>query len=94
MPQTQISKCSHIEQITVAQATSETCQECEREGTKPVALRVCLSCGHVGCCDSSIGQHARKHYQDTKHPVMQSFKSAPAGQSEWRWCYIDNAYVE
>ena len=46
------------------------CEECEKEGTEWVALRMCLSCSHVGCCDSSVGLHATKHFQKTSHPVM------------------------
>jgi len=49
-----------------------------------VALRECLECGHVGCCDSSVGQHATGHFQDTTHPVMET---AEPGE-DWRWCYV------
>ena len=48
-------------------------------------LRLCLTCGHVGCCDSSIGKHATVHYHQTTHPVMRSFELGEA----WRWCYVD-----
>ena len=51
---------------------------------------MCLTCGHVGCCDSSKGKHATKHFEATGHPIMQS---AEPGQS-WRWCYVDEIYVE
>ena len=56
-----------------------------KTGQHWVHLRTCLACGHVGCCDSSPGLHATKHFRHTKHPVMQS---AEPGES-WRWCYID-----
>ena len=46
------------------------CEECEKEKTPWVAIRMCLTCGHVGCCDSSIGRHATKHHEETGHPVM------------------------
>ncbi|MDQ4066765.1 MAG: UBP-type zinc finger domain-containing protein, partial [Thermoproteota archaeon] len=49
---------------------SKECEECKKEGTNWVALRQCLSCGHVGCCDSSPGRHATRHFIDTYHPVM------------------------
>ena len=49
-----------------------------------MALRQCRECGHVGCCDSSAGQHASAHFHETGHPVMQS---AELGES-WRWCYV------
>lgn len=60
------------------------CDRCTAEGLTPVALRQCLSCGHVGCCDSSVGRHATEHFRQTGHPVMQS---AEPGEN-WRWCYI------
>ncbi len=59
------------------------CEECVTEGTEPVHLRICLSCGHVGCCDSSIGRHATQHHKKTGHPVVQSFEEGEL----WRWCY-------
>ena len=61
------------------------CDECAAEGTDPVHLRMCLACGHVGCCDSSVGRHATRHHEETGHPVM---RSAESGET-WRWCYLD-----
>lgn len=69
--------------MTVDPVHPEGCLECEREGLSPVHLRLCLTCGHVGCCDSSIGKHAAKHYAQTGHRVMRSFEPGEA----WRWCY-------
>nr|WP_246482823.1 Na+/H+ antiporter [Brachybacterium halotolerans] len=63
------------------------CRRCREEGTTTVALRQCLECGEVGCCDSSPGQHATAHFHDTSHPVMQS---AEPGET-WRWCYVHQA---
>lgn len=63
------------------------CQECEKDHTPVVAIRMCLACGHVGCCDSSIGRHATKHFEETGHPVMR----AVPGRT-WRWCYIHKEY--
>jgi uncharacterized UBP type Zn finger protein len=59
----------------------------EREGTNWVALRMCLECGHVGCCDSSIGLHATKHFNQTGHPVMIALPN-----KSWKWCYIHKQY--
>jgi uncharacterized UBP type Zn finger protein len=87
------TECTHRDQIKSVVPESETCAECLKEGTKPVALRLCLSCGHVGCCDSSVGLHARKHYNATHHPIIESFKSG-AEKPEWRYCYIDDTYLE
>ena len=63
------------------------CEECEKEHLPTVALRMCLTCGHVGCCDSSIGKHATKHFKETGHPVM---KAIP--KDIWKWCYIHEEY--
>lgn len=83
-------QCTHlgsIKEVTVR--TPNGCEECLAEGTPWVQLRLCLECGHVGCCDSSIGKHATKHFEATKHPIMQSFTP---GES-WRWCYVDKMEV-
>ena len=66
--------------------TPEGCEECLRDGTTWVHLRLCLSCGHVGCCDSSIGKHATGHFAQCEHPVMRSIEPGEA----WKWCYLDN----
>lgn len=60
------------------------CQDCVREGTHPVALRQCLICGNIGCCDSSVGRHATAHFHTTGHPVMESAEP----DENWRWCYV------
>ncbi len=65
--------------------TPEGCEECLRDGLRWVHLRLCLACGHVGCCDSSVGRHADGHFHETGHPVMRSFEPGEA----WRWCYVD-----
>jgi len=64
--------------------TLEGCPDCLREGLRWVHLRLCLQCGNVGCCDSSVGNHATKHFELTGHPVMRSFEPGEA----WRWCYL------
>ena len=61
------------------------CEDCIREGTRTVHLRICLACGNVGCCNSSVGRHAERHFRHTSHPVVRSFEP---GES-WRWCYLD-----
>lgn len=77
--------CEELAQCpSVAVAEDPVCRRCEAEGTHPVALRQCLECGEIGCCDSSPGQHATDHFHRTGHPVMQS---AEQGES-WRWCYV------
>jgi len=61
--------------------------KCEKEHLPVVAIRMCLTCGHVGCCDSSIGKHAAKHFQETGHPVMKSIQ-----ESSQKWCYVHEEY--
>lgn len=87
-----MATCEHIEaaDITTKAKTPEGCEECLQSGDTWVHLRLCLSCGHVGCCDSSKNKHATKHFHDTQHPVMKSFESG----ENWRWCYIDEVMAE
>ena len=69
-----------------AALTPGVCQECAELGEDNWShLRMCLSCGHVGCCDSSVGMHATRHFEQTGHPTMRSIEP---GES-WRWCYLD-----
>ncbi|HUH63267.1 MAG TPA: UBP-type zinc finger domain-containing protein [Terracidiphilus sp.] len=65
------------------------CEECLKTGGRWVHLRMCLECGHVGCCDSSPNRHARAHFHETQHPLIQS---AERGEN-WRWCYVDEIYL-
>ena len=65
------------------------CEECLKMGDDWV-LRLCLTCGHVGCCDDSKNKHATKHYHATKHPVIRSIEP---GES-WEWCYVDDMIKE
>lgn len=80
--------CAHLAgaPAAVTPRTPGVCEDCVREGTEWVHLRVCLACGHVGCCDSSVGRHATAHFRATGHPVV---RSAEPGE-EWRWCYEDS----
>lgn len=77
-------ECEHLRVAPKdTEALSAGCLDCEREGTRPVHLRLCLACGNVGCCDSSVSLHATRHFEQTGHPVMRSFEPA----ERWRWCY-------
>ena len=85
-----ITTCPHVDQIrAVAPRTPEGCEECLRLGTPWVHLRLCLSCGHVGCCDSSPGRHARRHAYADGHAIAQSFEPG----ENWRWCFFDETFV-
>jgi monovalent cation/hydrogen antiporter len=79
--------CGHLEHAPGAIKPNGPgiCEDCIREGTRTVHLRICLSCGNVGCCNSSVGRHAERHFTLTRHPVMRSFEP---GES-WRWCFVD-----
>ncbi|MEU8221815.1 Na+/H+ antiporter [Kribbella sp. NPDC048915] len=79
--------CEHLEQapVVVTPNTPDGCEECLAIGSTWVHLRLCLACGHVGCCDSSPMKHAAKHYEESKHPVMRSFEPGET----WRWCFTD-----
>ncbi|MCX4545655.1 UBP-type zinc finger domain-containing protein [Streptomyces sp. NBC_01565] len=80
----------HLSMIrSVEPRTPEGCEECMRLGLSWVHLRLCLTCGQVGCCDSSPEQHARAHAAAAGHPIVQSLERG----EEWRWCFIDEVLV-
>jgi uncharacterized UBP type Zn finger protein len=81
--------CTHLDQIKVTTTNKHVCEDCVKTGDTWVHLRLCLTCGHVGCCDSSPMRHAHAHAAHIGHPIVQSFEP---GES-WRWCYIDETYV-
>jgi uncharacterized UBP type Zn finger protein len=82
--------CAHVKEIRNVKPKTTGCEECLKMGDQWVHLRLCLTCGHVGCCDSSKNRHATKHYHSTRHPIIQSFEPG----EDWKWCYIDNAEIE
>jgi hypothetical protein len=82
--------CPHVAQIRPVTANTKGCEECLATGDRWVHLRLCLTCGHVGCCDSSRNKHATKHFHETGHPIM---KSAEPGE-DWGWCYIDQIQLD
>ena len=83
--------CSHVAEIQdVAPRTPEGCEECLAAGKTWVHLRLCLTCGHVGCCDNSQGKHATKHYHRSQHPIIRSYQPG----EDWAWCYVDQLFME
>ncbi len=82
MPET----CSHLDQIKFRHTDKHVCEDCVKTGDSWVHLRLCLICGHVGCCDSSKNKHATRHFHTTNHPLI---RSAEPGEA-WIWCYVDN----
>jgi uncharacterized UBP type Zn finger protein len=85
------STCEHLVEASrrahAVEPSARGCTECLASGSGWVHLRLCLTCGHVGCCDSSPNRHATKHFHATQHPVVQSFEPG----EEWAWCYAHEA---
>jgi uncharacterized UBP type Zn finger protein len=81
--------CPHVTEIRKVVPSAQGCEDCLRIGDRWVHLRLCLICGHVGCCDSSKNKHASAHFRAKRHPIVQSFEPG----EDWRWCYVDEAYV-
>ncbi|HIG75881.1 MAG TPA: sodium:proton exchanger [Bacteroidetes bacterium] len=81
--------CSHTDHIHEVTPSAQGCEECLKTGARWVHLRICMECGHVGCCDSSPGKHATAHYHATGHPVMRSIEPGET----WGWCYEDEVML-
>jgi uncharacterized UBP type Zn finger protein len=81
------AECSHLDSVQFLEVPPdvEGCEECLVLGTRWVHLRMCQTCGHVGCCDNSQGKHATAHFKSTGHPII---RSAQPGE-DWSWCYVD-----
>jgi hypothetical protein len=82
--------CPHLNQVRDVHPKTHGCEECLKTGDSWVHLRLCLICGHVGCCDSSPNKHATKHFHHTEHPVMRSFEPG----ENWGWCYVDQVELD
>ena len=83
--------CTHLDQVReVTPRTPTGCEECLKTQGRWVHLRLCLSCGHVGCCDSSPGKHATAHFKATQHAIILSFEPG----DDWGWCYVDEIFLE
>jgi hypothetical protein len=85
MPPASSPHCEHLAEIAAVRPSSKGCEDCLKIGAWWVHLRLCLVCGHVGCCDDSPNLHATKHFHATRHPVMRSFEPGET----WGWCYVD-----
>lgn len=82
--------CTHGDHIHEVRAAADGCEECLASGERWVHLRLCMECGHVGCCDDSPNKHASKHFHASQHPIMKSFEPG----EDWGWCFVDQIYVE
>jgi uncharacterized UBP type Zn finger protein len=85
-----MADCTHLDAIRDVAPNTSGCEECLKIGSDWVHLRLCLTCGHVGCCDSSRHKHATKHHHRSKHPIVRSLEP---GES-WMWCYVDEVLIE
>ena len=82
-------ECEHLKNLKDIKPSSNRCEECIKMGDTWVHLRLCLICGHVGCCDDSKNKHATKHYHATGHPLIISYEEG----EEWMWCYADEVAI-
>ena len=84
-------RCTHLDKVRGVQPrTPDGCEECLKTGGRWVELRLCLTCGHVGCCDNSPGKHATAHFRHGQHPIIRSFQPG----EDWGWCYVDELMLE
>jgi uncharacterized UBP type Zn finger protein len=81
--------CRHLNSIKVTNTDIDYCEDCIKIGDDWVHLRMCLSCGHVGCCDSSKNKHARRHFRSSRDPLVRSIEPG----EDWVWCYADEMMV-
>ncbi len=79
--------CTHLNTITVTElpAAVDGCEDCLRDGGVWLHLRICLECGHVGCCDDSPSKHATAHARSAEHPIIRSLEPG----EQWSWCFLD-----
>jgi uncharacterized UBP type Zn finger protein len=82
-----MATCTHLDHIHITELPEavDGCEECLATGSKWVHLRICLECGHVGCCDDSPNRHSTGHARATDHPIMRSLEPG----EEWSWCFVD-----
>jgi uncharacterized UBP type Zn finger protein len=79
--------CTHLDQVRLLEPEGEVagCEDCLRMGGQWVHLRMCQTCGHIGCCDSSPNRHASAHYASTDHAIARSIEPG----EDWSWCFVD-----
>jgi hypothetical protein len=82
--------CTHLDQVNDVTPAADGCVECLATGGRWVHLRLCMTCGHVGCCDSSPHKHATAHFHADGHPIVQSYEPG----EDWWWCYLDDVAFE
>jgi CPA2 family monovalent cation:H+ antiporter-2 len=85
-----MATCPHLADVVRVTPRTDGCEECLAIGSPWVHLRLCLSCGHVGCCDSSPNRHATRHFHESGHPIMGSLEPG----EKWAWCYVDEVMLD
>jgi len=87
-----VAMCTHLESIELTELQDQIagCEECLKIGSRWVHLRMCLTCGKIGCCDSSPNRHARRHAAEDGHPLI---RSAEPGE-DWDYCFVDDVVFE
>ena len=83
-----MSDCTHLDHVVITELPEavDGCEECLRTGSRWLHLRICLECGHVGCCDDSPNRHARAHAETRRHPIIRSLEPGET----WAWCFLDD----
>jgi len=81
--------CRHLGEVRAVTPSAPGCEECLAMGDRWVHLRICMACGHVGCCDSSKNRHATRHHRESGHAIIRSLQPDEA----WGWCYVDQAML-
>jgi hypothetical protein len=87
---TMTGPCAHLDTVSEVEPSSEGCEDCLLIGGRWVHLRMCMTCGKIGCCDSSPNRHASRHARDVGHPIA---RSAEPGE-DWSWCFVDEVAFE
>ena len=82
--------CEHFGESIDVSPRANDCEACTALGATWTALRICQSCGHVGCCEDSKYAHALRHFQTTGHPIIMPFDR----DERWAWCYLDRRYFQ
>jgi hypothetical protein len=82
--------CTHLDTIADVTPSGTGCEDCLKIGARWVHLRLCMECGHVGCCDNSPNKHATAHWHETGHPIVRSYEPG----EDWWWCYADDLGFE
>jgi len=84
------ASCGHLDHVHHVKPKTDGCEECLKMGDSWVHLRLCMECGHVGCCDSSKNKQGTKHFHHTKHPIMRSIEP----EEDWGWCFVDELMLD